>query len=85
MNSIKETIYMIDAFLLQKQFGTLVIEDRQAFLQLPVGELITLNESNLIEVINDGEYYPITYEEAVNTISTDGWSLFAGLDCRVKI
>ncbi|MFV2046886.1 hypothetical protein CJ195_21805 [Bacillus sp. UMB0899] len=84
MKSLKETIYMIDAYLSQKQLGTLIVDSGQAFLELPVGEFITLNDTFEIEVINDGEYYPITYDQAVNTMSTDGWSLYAGLDCMVK-
>ncbi|UTI42443.1 hypothetical protein [Niallia sp. RD1] len=83
-DSLKQSIYMIDAFLMQKQYGTLIVDDGQAYLDLPVGELITLNDSFKIEVINDGEYISITYDEAVNTMSTDGWSLFAGLQARVK-
>ncbi|MGG1690590.1 hypothetical protein [Heyndrickxia ginsengihumi] len=84
MNSIKHTISMIDAFLMNKQLGTLVVDDGQAFLELAIGELITLNESYEIEVISDGKYYPITYNQAINTMSTDGWSLYAGLDCRIR-
>ena len=83
-DSLKQSIYMIDAFLMQKQYGTLIVDDGQAYLELAVGELITLNNKYEIEVINDGEYIPITYDEAVNTMSTDGWSLFAGLQARVK-
>lgn len=83
-DSLKQSIYMIDAFLIQKQYGTLIVDDGQAYLELAVGELITLNNKYEIEVINDGEYIPITYDEAVNTMSTDGWSLFAGLQARVK-
>jgi len=83
-DSLKQSIYMIDAFLMQKQYGTLIVDDGQAYLDLPVGELITLNDSFEIEVINDGEYIPITFEEAVNTMSTDGWSLYGGLQARVK-
>ena len=83
-DSLKQSIYMIDAFLMQKQYGTLIVDVGRAYLDLPVWELITLNNSFEIEVINDGEYIPITYDEAVNTMSTDGWSLFAGLQARVK-
>lgn len=83
-DSLKHSIYMIDAFLMGKQIGTLIVDDGQAYLDLAIGELITLNDSFEIELIVDGEYYPISYEQAVNTMSTDGWSLYAGFDCRVR-
>lgn len=37
-------------------------------------------------VYSEGErkYVKISYEDAVTTMSSDGWPLFAGLDVRVK-
>ncbi|MFT8321680.1 MAG: hypothetical protein ABF649_12300 [Bacillus sp. (in: firmicutes)] len=84
MTTLSHAIHMIDAYLMQRQYGTLVVDDGQAYLELAVGELITLNNKHDIEVLNDGEYLSITFEQAVNTMSTDGWSLFAGLQARVK-
>ncbi|RTZ53191.1 hypothetical protein EKO25_24630 [Bacillus sp. SAJ1] len=75
---------MIDAFLMCRQIGTLIVDDGQAYLELPIGELITLNDSYEIEVISDEQYHPITYDQAINTMSADGWSLYAGLDCRIR-
>lgn len=83
-DSLKHSIHMIDAFLIGRQFGTLIVDDSVAYLQLPIGELIKLNDSFEIEVINDSEYISITYEQAIHTMSSDGWSLYAGLDCRVR-
>jgi len=76
---------MIDAYLDNYTLGTLIVDDGQAYLELEIGELITLDDSYKIEVINGGEYQPITYHEAITRMSTDGWALFAGLTARVKL
>lgn len=83
-DSLKHSIHLIDAYLDNFTLGILIVDDGQAYLQLDIGELITLDESFEIEVINGNEYHPVTYDEAVNTISTDGWSLYAGLKAKVK-
>jgi hypothetical protein len=66
--------------------GTLVIENGKAYVQKDNGELIEITPKQSIEVYNEGDrkYVKISYEDAVTTMSTDGWSLFAGLDVRVK-
>ncbi|WP_449622888.1 hypothetical protein [Robertmurraya sp. Marseille-Q9965] len=83
-DSLKHSIHMIDAYLMNRTLGTLIVDDGQAYLELEVGELLTLNDSFEIEVITDSGYYPITYHEAVNTMSTDGWSLYGGFKARVR-
>jgi hypothetical protein len=83
--SIKQSIYKIDAFLDNWTFGRLVFEDGQPFLELNNGELIKINDSFDIEVIADGKYYPVTYQQVINT--SDRYfntSLYAGFDCRIK-
>ncbi|MDE8562762.1 hypothetical protein PNH38_02555 [Anoxybacillus rupiensis] len=84
--SIKYTTRKIDAFLENYTIGTLVIENRQAFLQLEIGELIALNNSFEIQVFAGGKYHTITYEQALNTYCSDmpECPLFAGFECRVK-
>lgn len=83
MNTLSHAIHMIDAYLMQRQYGTLIVDDGQVYLETK-DELITLNENYEIELIVEGGIYPITFEEAVNTMSTDGWSLFGGQQARVK-
>lgn len=80
---IKHSIYMIDSALMGRQLGTLIVDDGQAYLKTK-DDLITLNDDYEIEVIADGEYYPITYAQAINTMCTDGWSLYGGFDCRIR-
>lgn len=83
--SIKQSIYKIDAFLDNWTFGILVFEDGQPFLELNNGELIKINDSLLIEVIAEGKYYPVTYQQVINTIDQYfNTSLYAGFDCRIK-
>lgn len=84
MNNIQHINFNIDAFLMGRQFGTLFVDDGQAYLELAIGELIKLDDSYSIEVINGDTYYPITYAQAINTTDDYGWSTFAGLDCRVR-
>lgn len=83
---IRYTTRMIDAFLEQYTIGTLIIENRQAFLQLEIGEFIQLNDSFLIEIFAGGAYHTITYQQAINTFCADmpDCPLFAGLEARVK-
>ncbi len=84
MNNIQHINFNIDAFLMGRQFGRLIVDDGQAYLELAIGELIKLDDSYEIEVLNGDTYHPITFQQAINTMSTDGWSLYTGLDCRVK-
>lgn len=82
---IKHTISHIDAYLDNYTIGTLIIDDGQAYLELDIGELITLDDSYKIEVINgDGKYHPITYHQAITTMCTDGWALYGGFKTRVR-
>jgi hypothetical protein len=66
--------------------GTLVIENGKAYVQKDDGEIIEITPEQSIEVFRDEprEYICITYEEAINTMTSDGWPLYAGLDVRVK-
>lgn len=83
-DSIKQSIHEIDAFLDGYTLGTLIVEGGQAFLEFSNGEYMPLNDNYQIEVINDNNNHPISCQQAINTLSTDGWSLYAGLTARVK-
>lgn len=76
---------MIDAYLDNWTLGALIFDDGQPCLQLDIGELIELDDSYQIEVIAEGKYYPITYNQVLNTIDKymDA-PLFAGFPARVK-
>lgn len=77
-------ISQIDALIDGWTIGRLIIEDQHAFLALDIGEVILLNGNFEIEVRNGDEFVPVTVEQVLNTISTDGWLLYAGLDCRIR-
>jgi hypothetical protein len=65
--------------------GTLVIENGKVYVQKDNGELTEITPQQSIEVYCEGDGYTrVTYEDAVTTMSSDGWPLFAGLDVRVK-
>jgi hypothetical protein len=66
--------------------GTLVIENDKVYVQKDNGELTEITPKQSIEVYNEGDrkYVKISYESAVNTVTDEGWPLFAGLDVRVK-
>lgn len=83
-DSLKQTIYEIDAFLGGYTLGTLIIEDGQALLELSNGKYLHMNDSFQIEVITDSGKYLISYQQAISTISTDGWYLYAGFQAMVK-
>ena len=82
-DSLKHAIYMIDAFLMGRILGILIVDDGQAYLETK-DKLISLDDSYEIEVITEGGYHQITYQEAINTMCTDGWALYGGYDCRVR-
>ncbi|MCB7071190.1 hypothetical protein LIZ76_14720 [Caldibacillus sp. 210928-DFI.2.22] len=84
-NSMKQSIYEIDAFLENYTLGTLIIDDKKAYLELDIGELIELDDTFKIQVINNREYIPVTYNQAINTIDKYmNAPLFAGFLARVK-
>lgn len=84
-NSLKQSIYEIDAFLDNYTLGTLIIDDKKAYLQLDIGKLLELDGTFKIEVINNREYIPITYNQVLNTIDKYMHApLFAGFPARVK-
>ncbi|MGG3841852.1 hypothetical protein [Anoxybacillus kestanbolensis] len=80
---IKRTTREIDAFLERYTLGTLIVDGGKVALETKSGEIV-LDETYVIEVYNDGKYHPITYDKARNTMSSDGWPLYAGLEARVK-
>jgi len=80
---IKRTTREIDAFLENYTLGTLIIENSEVSLETKNG-VIVLDETYHIEVLGGGEYHTITYDQARNTMSRDGWPLYAGLEARVK-
>jgi hypothetical protein len=80
---IKRTTREIDAFLVGYTLGTLIIENSEVSLETKNGE-IKLDKTYVIEVFAGGKYHPITYDQARNTMSRDGWPLYAGLESRVK-
>lgn len=80
---IKRTTREIDAFLENYTLGTLIIENSEVSFETKNGEIV-LDETYAIEVFAGGKYHPITYDQARNTMSRDGWPLYAGLEARVK-
>ncbi|RAK21110.1 hypothetical protein B0I26_10362 [Anoxybacillus vitaminiphilus] len=80
---IKRTTREIDAFLEQYTLGTLIVDGDTVSLETKQGEIV-LDETYIIEVFDGEKYHPITYDQARNTMSRDGWPLYAGLEARVK-
>jgi len=60
----------------------LIVDGDSVSLEAKSGGIL-LDETYVIEVFAGGKY-PITYEQARNTMSSDGWPLYAGLEARVK-
>ncbi|MBB6176415.1 MULTISPECIES: hypothetical protein [Anoxybacillus] len=80
---IKRTTREIDAFLENYTLGTLIVDGDTVSLETKNGE-IKLDETYIIEVFDGEKYHPITYDKARNTMSSDGWPLYAGLEARAK-
>ncbi|MEK4381140.1 hypothetical protein NSS70_04380 [Aeribacillus sp. FSL K6-2848] len=80
---IKRTTREIDAFLENYTIGILIVDGDSVSLEAKSGEIL-LDETYVIEVFAGGKYHPITYDQARNTMSRDGWPLYAGLEARVK-
>lgn len=83
-DSIKESIDQFDGFIT----GKLIVDNGEAYILSEDGEEIDLEGAKSIEVRTYNgerhEYHEISYDEARTKMSTDGWSLYAGLYCRVK-
>lgn len=83
--SIQDTISQIDAIIDGWTLGRLIVEGGHCFLVLPIGEVVLLDTDDFeIEVQNDNEFVPVTINQIMTTLSTDGWYLFAGSDCRIR-
>ncbi|MEK4495127.1 hypothetical protein [Ureibacillus sp. FSL W8-0352] len=80
---IKRTTREIDAFLENYTLGTLIVDGDTVSLETKHGEIV-LDESYVIEVFAGNQYHTITYDQARNTMSSDGWPLYAGFEARVK-
>lgn len=80
---IKQTVRTIDAFLERYTLGTLIVDGDTVSLETKNSEIL-LDETYVIEVLSGEKYHPITYDQARNTMSSDGWPLYAGLEARVK-
>lgn len=80
---IKRTTREIDAFFERYTLGTLIVDGDTVLLETKNCEIV-LDETYAIEVYGDGKYHPITFDQAKNTMSSDGWPLYAGLEARVK-
>ncbi|MFC4389111.1 hypothetical protein ACFOZ1_15120 [Gracilibacillus marinus] len=80
MLDYKDLIDRMDGF----QVGTLIVEQNHVWLHQGMNKSTDLDDSYQIEVYSDGTYYPITLNDAMSVMSTDGWPLYAGLYCRVK-
>lgn len=83
MESMRRSIRDIDAFLGGYTLGTLIVDGGKVSLETKNGEIV-LDETYRIEVLGGDEYHQITYDQARNTMSSDGWPLYAGLEARVK-
>jgi hypothetical protein len=82
---MRNLINRCDAMLENKLLGTLIVEvdNRQAFLLLEDETEILLNDSHRIELVIERERHTITHGQAINTITPEGWSTYAGFDCLV--
>ncbi|MGG3958385.1 hypothetical protein ABEV20_03855 [Bhargavaea massiliensis] len=83
MESMRRSIRDIDAFFGGYTIGTLIIDGGKVSLETKNGEIV-LDETYRIEVFDGEKYHSITYDQARNTMSRDGWPLYAGLEARVK-
>ncbi|WP_139692497.1 hypothetical protein [Sporolactobacillus terrae] len=82
---MQDTISRLDAIIDGWTLGRLIIEDDHAFLAIEIGEIILLDRRQFeIEVRNGDKFVPVTVQQVLNSISTDGWNLYAGLDCRIR-
>ena len=80
IDHMKNTINIFDGYTV----GTIVIQNRQPFLQLEIGEMIRLNDDFTIEIKNGDEYERVTTNDILNTFTVEGWHLFAGFNARIK-
>ncbi|GIN58480.1 hypothetical protein J8TS2_27990 [Lederbergia ruris] len=85
-DSLQKLIHQIDAILTKTTLGRLIVYTGDcAFLEVEDSdEIIILDDTYKIEVLNDTEWVSITYEQAVHTLSSDGWPLYAGLTARIR-
>lgn len=77
---IKKTLNILDGWAV----GRSVVENEKGYIQLGNGELVELQETDIIEVLNGETYQRITLETLITTKTVEGWPGYAGMDCRVK-
>jgi hypothetical protein len=77
---IKDTINRVDGFTT----GTLVVNENEVSLLLKDGTWLILSDQRTIEVRNGSEYVSVTYQDALEKKTSEGWPLLAGLYARVK-
>lgn len=64
--------------------GRLVVDGNKVEIHQSDSLIYHAYSNAVIQVKNDDRFIPITHHEAVHTMSTDGWPLYAGKYARIK-
>jgi hypothetical protein len=78
-----DLINRIDSFIDGSTYGRLIVENNEAYLETTNG-LQPILDGQVITVLTDDQKQTITQAEAINTVTAEGWPLYAGVDCTVK-
>ena len=78
-DSLKKTLSIAEGY----KIGRLTIEGNKASVQLDDGDIIEIDESYEVQVLNDNEWLQLT-NDMINKKTKEGWPLLAGFDARVK-
>jgi hypothetical protein len=63
--------------------GRTVVEHGKGYVQKDNGELVEIIETDLIEILTGGKVQKIKLHTLINTVTTEEWPAFAGMDCFI--
>jgi hypothetical protein len=63
--------------------GRTVVEHGKGYVQKDNGEMVEIINTDLIEILTGGKVQKIKLHTLINTVTTEKWPAFAGMDCFV--
>lgn len=90
IDSLRSTADILDAVISGKEYGRLIvlIDEQRVYIETHESKIIDVLEGDTIEVItyNEGKrkLTAITRRQALDTITAEGWPLYAGFDAFIK-
>lgn len=90
IDSLRSTADILDATISGKEYGRLIvlIDEQRVYIETHESKIIDVLEGDTIEVITYDEgtriLTPITRQQALETLTAEGWPLYAGFYAFIK-